>query len=63
MNTQLLLFEADVLRAKLQDVDGTPGFVAELEPDEADALGAFREHALSDDEATESASDRTEVRS
>jgi hypothetical protein len=34
-----------------------PGAVIEVDPDEADALGAFREEALTEEEAYESSSD------
>lgn len=49
--------DADVLRAKLEDME-TPGFEVAFDPDEADALGAFREDALTYDEAIEAAWDR-----
>lgn len=35
----------------------TPGVVVEVDPDQADELGAFRDDALSEDEAWESNAD------
>lgn len=56
MDKQLPLFDPDVLIAKLVDAM-TPGFIAELDPAEAEAAGAFDEHALSEADALESTSD------
>ena len=42
---------------KLRDLD-VPGAEVELEPEEAEALGAFREDALTEEEALESSVDR-----
>ncbi|ETX01013.1 MAG: hypothetical protein ETSY1_09185 [Candidatus Entotheonella factor] len=49
--------DPDVLRAKLADME-CPGFEVTFDPHEADALGAFREEALSEEDAGESAIDR-----
>jgi hypothetical protein len=49
--------DPDVLRAKLEDLE-TPGLEVAFDPDEADALGAFQEDALSDEDALEAASDK-----
>jgi hypothetical protein len=57
---QQLLFDPEVLRAKLADAM-TPGFVVELDPDEADAAGAFAEQALSESDALESSSELLEL--
>lgn len=56
MTTQLPLFDVEVLRSKLTDAM-TPGFIAELDPAEAEAAGAFEEHALTEADALESAAD------
>lgn len=53
---QLLLFERQVLLAKLEDLE-TPGFVGDFDPDEAELVGAFREDALSEQDALESTAD------
>jgi hypothetical protein len=44
------------LAQKLAGV-GVPGAVIEVDPDEADMLGAFREEALTEEEAYESSAD------
>lgn len=46
----------DELDEKLQDLD-IPGAEVEVDPDEADELGAFVEDALTEEEAKESAID------
>ena len=56
MNKQLPLFDPDVLISKLADAM-TPGFIAEFDPAEAEAAGAFEERALSEADALESAGD------
>ena len=56
MTMQLPLFDEEVLRAKLSDAM-TPGFIVEFDPHEAEAAGAFEEHALAEADALESASD------
>ena len=48
--------ERRALAQKLADL-GVPGAVVEVDPDEAEALGAFREEALSEEEAYESSAD------
>jgi hypothetical protein len=53
--TQLPLF--DVLGAKLDDAATTPGFEVELDPSEADELGAFDEDALDEADAAGSTLD------
>lgn len=54
---QLPLFDDDVLGVKLDDAATTPGFEVELDPSEADALGAFDEDALGEADAAESTLD------
>jgi len=49
------LTEEEAIRQKLQDAE-TPGYEVEFDPDEAERI-AFREHALSDDDARESVAD------
>lgn len=44
------------LAQKLADL-GVPGAVVEVDPDEADMLGAFREEALTEEDAYESSVD------
>ena len=44
---------------KLADAE-TPGFLAEFDPEEAELAGAFREDALSEEDAIESAVDLTD---
>ena len=56
MTNQLPLFDIEVLRSKLSDAM-TPGFIAELDPAEAEAAGAFEEHALTEADALESSGD------
>lgn len=51
---QLPLFDPEILGDKLEDADTTPGLEVELDPPEADALGAFEEDALSEADAAES---------
>ena len=46
----------DVVIEKLEDLM-TPGFVAEMSPDEAELLGAFAEDALSEMDAKEAIND------
>lgn len=46
----------EALQDKLGDAM-TPGFVAELDPDEATKAGAFEEDALTEDDALESTAD------
>lgn len=46
----------DMIQEKSHDIL-TPGFTAEMTPEEADELGAFEETALSEEDARESASD------
>ena len=48
--------ERRALAQKLADL-GVPGAVIEVDPDEADMLGAFREEALTEEEAYESSLD------
>ena len=48
--------DPDVLRSKLEDLE-VPGFEVAFEPHEADAVGAFREDALSYEEAMEATID------
>jgi len=55
--TQLSLFDADVLAAKLDDAASTPRLDVSLDPAEAEALGAFDEQALSDQDAQQSTLD------
>jgi hypothetical protein len=56
VHKQMLLFDPEVLRGKF--LDGlTPGFAAEFDPYEADAAGAFFEHALDEEDALESSGD------
>ena len=50
----------EVLDAKLQAAE-TPGVVVELDPDEAERLGAFQEDALSLEDALEASTDEDEV--
>ncbi|AWK88634.1 hypothetical protein DEW08_21065 [Azospirillum thermophilum] len=45
-----------ILSTSLSDL-GTPGVVVEVDPDEAEALGAFEETALSETDAWESQAD------
>jgi hypothetical protein len=45
--------EADVLAAKLSDAD-IPAFQAEFDPDEAERVGAFKEDALTEQDALDS---------
>ena len=56
MTEQMPLFDIEVLRSKLGDAM-TPGFVVELDPAEAEAAGAFEEHALTEADALESSAD------
>lgn len=51
---------ADALREKLADAL-TPGYQAELDPEEAERAGAFIEDALSEEDAAESAADRVDA--
>lgn len=44
------------LEDKFADL-GVPGATVEVDPDEADALGAFREEALTEEDARESSMD------
>jgi len=60
MDKQLPLFDPDVLISKLIDAM-TPGFIAELDPAEAEAAGAFEEHALTEADALESATDEASL--
>ena len=46
----------EMIDEKLNDAS-TPGFVSELDPDEAEELGVFEETALSETDAFESAFD------
>ncbi len=56
MCKQLLLFDPEVLTAKL--VDGvTPGFAVAFDTFEADAAGVFVEHALDVEDARASCAD------
>ena len=50
----------EVLREKMADAL-TPGFEVELDPDEAERVGAFVEDALSDQDAQESTEDLAEL--
>jgi hypothetical protein len=50
--------EQDALTEKLQDLD--TGFEVEMTPEEADRLGAFREQALSEQDAIDSGDDAME---
>ncbi len=50
MPEQLPLFDRELLEDKLADLE-VPGFVGELDPEEAEHAGAFREEALSEEEA------------
>lgn len=52
----LSLHYPDPVREKLADAE-LPGFKAEFDPAEAEAAGAFREDALSEGDALESAHD------
>jgi len=54
---QLPLFDLEILGDKLEDADTTPGLEVELDPSEADALGAFEEDALGETDAAESSLD------
>lgn len=47
---------SEVVRDKLRDA-GTPGFLAEFDPEEAALAGAFEEDALTLAEALDSATD------
>jgi len=47
----------NVLEEKLFDAE-TPGFQAEVDPDEAEKLGAFAEDALSEADALDSTGDQ-----
>jgi hypothetical protein len=49
--------DPDVLRSKLVDLE-VLGFEVAFDPHEADVLGAFREDALSDQDAMDAISDR-----
>lgn len=60
MTKQLFLFDPEVLRLKLIDAM-TPGFAVEFDPHEAEAVGAFSEDALSEDEAVDSCADLLEL--
>ncbi len=60
MTKQLSLFEPEVVQRKLVDAM-TPGFVVEFDPDEADAVGAFSDDALSEDDAADSCADVLEL--
>jgi hypothetical protein len=62
MTEQLPLFDPEVLKLKLIDAM-TPGFEVEFDPHEADAAGAFREDALSEEDAADSCTDSSEPRS
>lgn len=46
----------DVVEKKLNDAQ-TPGAVVEMDPDEADFAGAFKEDAMSFEDAFESSTD------
>jgi hypothetical protein len=48
--------ERRALEEKLADL-GVPGATVEVDPDEADVLGAFREEALTEEDARESSMD------
>ena len=56
MEEQLLLFDPEVLSAKLDDAM-TPGMVVELDPGEAEVVGAFFEDAISEEDALASTCD------
>ena len=56
MAEQLTLFDPEVLRSKWADLS-TPGAVVEVDPQEAAAMGAFVEDALSEDDALQSSCD------
>ena len=60
MDRQPSLLDPEVLEAKLRDAN-VPGFIAELDPAEAEQAGAFEEDALSEQEALESASELLEL--
>ncbi len=47
---------SDVALEKLADADN-PGFIVEVDPDEAELLGAFMEDALTEQDAMESGVD------
>jgi hypothetical protein len=47
----------ELLDAKTQDALSAPGFAADFDPDEAAQMGAFRETAISEQDAIESAPD------
>lgn len=51
---------AEALREKMEDFM-IPGFQVELDPDEAEAIGAFVEDALSEEDAIESSIDMVEL--
>ncbi|BAU77415.1 hypothetical protein [Metapseudomonas furukawaii] len=50
----------EVAVEKLRDAE-VPGFEVEMDPDEADLVGAFQEDALSEQEAKDSTVDLLEV--
>lgn len=54
---QLPLFDIDIVGEKLEDAEATPGLRVELDPAEAEAMGAFEEDALSEADAVESTLD------
>ena len=60
MTDQLTLFDAELLKSKLSDAQ-TPGFVALLDPGEAERAGAFAEDALDEAEAFGSTEDCLEL--
>jgi hypothetical protein len=51
--------KSDPLLEKMRDLE-VPGHEINVEPDEAEALGAFEETALSEEEARESAIDESD---
>ena len=55
-----LAIAAATLREKMRDAE-VPGFRAEFSPDEADAVGAFVEDALSEHAAAENDTELIEV--
>jgi hypothetical protein len=48
--------ENEILAAKLLDAE-TPSYVVSVDPDEAESMGAFKEDALSEDDALASSID------
>ena len=60
MTKPLPLIDLEILNIKLADAM-TPGLAVEFDPDEAETAGAFREEALSEEDAADSSTDSLEL--